>query len=1116
MLIGYKAVAEDLDGIIRGGLLRQNQHFSMQDYFREVKDSGDFVEEVQSSSALWNKVCGMWAGAVTGTAAGAGAYALSNVVMGTSGSLAMGVLVGTAFGSASANMYREKKGIGEQENAKLTQKHFDEAMLQTFGKDFIQTPELQELSQRIERLMHFRTCLLENRNKMRTHYLRRTGLDQCKPKLTKNQINQAIEVFFAKSIIDAINESIVMIYELNQENIDQDGVKKSLFRRAHDALFGEPPTVEDQHRFTELMVNGLVENIIGFCIHKIEEKGFLARNPKIASAFGGLIFGLFTAFAALAVCATYLVVPEVMLTTAVIAFVVPAIPGTFLTFHFKNLFGKYSLAHSGDHNRGLQDITVQMLIHEKNRMEQSIAKKKSTTLEDVNELAKFAEHKEEYKADDTFSSFANKIISTFQRKSSYGMGTTDGWFRQLNQRFRTSRLVQNGLQTELKSIEEQATKQISQLQASLLTGHLLKTGHLPDETKNYKPLFDYVKQTKEFLEKWRNNTMIAKFRLKEMLREEVLQIVAVAGIHDANNDAALINIPPFLKDFYTKDLGGAEDDLRTVRAMAKIELLLPQAQRLKGKLETFPLTVLAGSDVYRPKLGLGKIPKGLFLARGTNPDTIIGETNVAEILENSYQFLLSLDKDDEEKLERPVFKGEGSEYTHTKLFTLYKTLFFKKLAELVDPTLPGFKAGVSHQVIRFIQKKWHMKLEDVEEMLLQIQHQEFITEESKKYSLIEIDHQLDPTTEFGLKQLRIAVNDCLPAYVLFGEELFLVDEAKNPHHMLHITPEKVDVFRYVFRSLENNSALNKVQRYAKLSTVLQLEVLIDKRHDSAVTDALRVNLAFGLPKMTPEQTLKQVIGDAFYIDTDTQQEKFIFLVNRLSLQNLYESESEFYGTSTIQYIQETERFIDKIIANIAAFKDTDAPEIYIQNLKKSIQDLITDRIDKQDPRAEENAVQLNNPLALAKSALQLHLTNLDFYAAKIAIAKLQEPTIHNPIPEARNFLSFFRSLAPAAPRQPAPSLSEKEKVLQSLSKALDQNKEVLETWKNKQPCDKAVKTVTLDGEKTIPVQGLLGSARPMAVGAVLGKRPGVLYAPRPTLQAAAMPAEAAYELKSCS
>lgn len=1059
--------ATRIEGIIRGGLLRQDQNYSMHHYFKEKRNTQGFIESAKASSTLWNRICGVWAGAVSGAAAGAGTYALANMVLPDSASAALGVLVGGAFGSATTAFWNEKKGIDEDANAKITVETFEAAMEETFGKNLMKVPELKDLSDTIQKLMHLRTCLLRNTNNMRTEYLRMSQLDQCKPALTKAEIDKAIHAFFANSLIDEVNKSVVTIYELNQEEIEKEG-KKSIFTKAFRALFpGHEPSVEDKHRFTELMVESLVTNIISFCENKMKEKGFLGRNPKTASAIAGLIFGLTTAMAAVGVCVA-LTTPFGwgMLAIAAVAFAVTAIPGSLLTYKFRNFFGKYSLAHSVEENEGLKKST-KFLNDELVRMKVSVANKKATTQTNVDQLKKMAENKEDN--DGVFSTLVKNIKKVFANEGTYAVGTTDGWFRQLNMRFRTSKLIQDGLQPHLRVLEEQATKQISELQECLLTGHLRAN------RVEYKKLFDFVNQTRAFMEKWRNGGTIAEFRLKEMIREEVLQIVAVAGIRDANNDQAPIEIPPFLKDFYTKDLGGSQDDLRMVRAMAKIEMLLPLAARLELALKDFSLTLLCGSNLYREKLSLGPISKGLILGPHVPAaNKKISEANIGEFLENSYQFLLTLDKDPEDPQEVPDF---AREYTHTKLFTLYKTLWMKQLAELVDHTRPGFDAGISHQVMLFIEKKWNMKPEDVEEMFLQIEHQEFITEASKTYSLIRVDQ--DPTTEDGLDHLRKAVNGAEPAYVLYKNKIYYLDENQNVTLKLKAVPETKeqdpDVLTHIF-----TNPVNVVQLNVDLATVLDIESLIGKAHDSAVTDAIRVNLAFGFSKVTPEQMIRQVVGEAFYKREGI--DKQIFLVDRRSLQMLYQSKSSEYATMTKDMIKDTEDFIEEIIRNVGSFKDTNAPEIYIDNVGAAVRKLLKEKID---PLLDKHSEPV---LVEAKAALVLHLANLDLYATQIAIAKLSEEQPKPvPVAESRGFCGFFRRKKSATASEPKP-LSAKEQVLGKIYLALEQGRHAAQHVKKEEKAP----SVELDESTVIKVVGLKG-IEPKTLREILGDRPQVRY-----------------------
>lgn len=1105
MFIEAMPLLPELELIVRGGL-KQNQRYGMKEDFDTQRNLPDFEEEVNSNVTLWNQICSRFASTSTGVVAGAAAYAVSNTVMDGAASLVMGALVGSAFASASHSMW-ESKFKGDKAQIEANKKLFEAELKNSVGEDLINCPELKDLSINIEKLMHYRDSLLNKKSSRRRNYLLVSGLDSVNPPLTDLQIDRAIHAFFATELVAMINDAVTAMYELNDEAINDESRMSIITKKLRALVPGMEPTSLDKYRFTEFMVQHVVESIKNRLINKTEEMGYWGNNPKMASAVAGLIGGLMTALAIVSIiAATATPFGWGMVALVAVGFVLTAIPSGYFTNRYKTLWGKYNLSHSKVDNAGVKE-TIKMLDDEHKRMVRGTTLKKVTSEKNVEQLAGMAANSAnpEQKAEVGFFNLIKRVFGI--EADTYAMCTTDGWFRQLSLRIRSSKLILADLQNELQTLEEQSTKQVSRLQASLLTGHL-RENH-----RNHKPILEYVKRTQDFLENKKHQKLIADFRIKEMIREEILQVVAVAGIHggDVDQDNALVKIPQELKDFYTGPLlGGALDDFRMARATAKLENVLQLADGLERELMNSPYVVLAGSNLYRESVGFRRIHNGLYITRKEDIAEKITPATITKYLENSYQFLLSLDRKEAEPYKAPLFRDE---YVHSKQYTLYKTMLMKQLAELVDPNYPGFDPLVSHEVMCFVENRWQLKSADVEEMFLQVQHQEFVTEAHKSYSLITINEDpINSANDKVIDRIKSQLQEHYPAYILFADKVYLLEKNKQIQCIFNAQEQQAGEVQEQKHGDSPQIKLEKI--FPKLPfqpdfdvnirTALDIEAIMQRSHTTPIAAAIRVDLAFGLPKMTPEKTIMQVVAASLGLHKDEEDglykdkagiEKRIFALNIKSASRLNPMNAVAnYAGDVRDFIYQTEAFLEEILKKIAVLKDTDAPEIYL----KAVQDEVAKVIENIDA---ENVRAANPWLADAKRALELHLNNLEMYGLMIKVAKLVEDRpvpVATPVDPGKRTFNFFH-FRKAKPVEVAAALSPKEEVLAALSQGL--------TKDERKP---APAQVNLVGTQVITVTDVMG-VKNQSVAAILGNHRRLNYVaavPQAAANDAAEPAPA--------
>ena len=219
--------------------------------------------------------------------------------------------------------------------------------------------------------------------------------------------------------------------------------------------------------------------------------------------------------------------------------------------------------------------------------------------------------------------------------------------------------------------------------------------------EEHKKIIKFIEKTKSYLLNKENANFIKKFEIINKIREQILSITS------AIPNSITSDIPKELIDFYTAPISqgglqGVAQDLNNARLISPnvicgitysepYKLLLTTAQKLNYAISRDPNKnfILHGDTQYRKMLGLNIDPNSFTL------ENKITSQNIGIFLENSFEFLYSLDKSQD--INKPL--------ENSYEFILYRMLLLKQLSVITNPNNLCFEKSIKQEVLEFIQDK---------------------------------------------------------------------------------------------------------------------------------------------------------------------------------------------------------------------------------------------------------------------------------------------------------------------------------------------------------------------------------------------------------------------------
>lgn len=533
------------------------------------------------------------------------------------------------------------------------------------------------LAGNIVKLFHLREGLLLGLENSLTHTSMRAEFAKTLPqgsKIDDEALNIAIEVYFLQQLNEVFNDAFKDIYKIKEQEIQQE-MNQYKIVSWFKSCFEDP--AKRQEFTQQLQIEFMTQSML-FLQHQMNEPGFLAAYPAFTASVGGLI----AATVVLGVAAAVVGGPITLgiLSIALVAAAVTAVASYFAVTRIDSLYYKRDAK-----NRQSIEETIDIVEHEIERLEQVIQKVKETTQEDLAQLGSYQE--------DSFLESVRTIVGNLPglaAKPNYAaVGSSDSWYREQASRYRHSKQSEIDLAENHRRIIGKAMDQTELMQDSLLGSG--------DELRGF------ISDTTAYLSAEENKDFIKRFELKAKIRQQVLEIVAIVP-------PSLGALPPYLVEFYTKQLSGNAQDLELARTLAPVvkkdirqndenhplKVVLQAAYDFNAELiDRGNPRILTGDPTYRAILGL-KVD-----SEEDRIENKIDGGNVQDYLDSSYEFLLSLLKHDKKAtLETP--------YQFSEAFIVYRTLLIKQLASLADPNNQHVKKGVRSAVEKFVKEKLHL------------------------------------------------------------------------------------------------------------------------------------------------------------------------------------------------------------------------------------------------------------------------------------------------------------------------------------------------------------------------------------------------------------------------
>jgi len=550
-----------------------------------------------------------------------------------------------------------------------------------------------ELSEGLVKLFHFRECLLLNLKDNRGAYIR----DEFKKKYAPDNepvdeaaLNIAIELYFLQQLNILFNESFKKIYEIQEQEIG-DEIQQNAFLTWLKSYFEKEG---EREKFTQQMQIEFMNQCLDYLEKEMMEPGFLAQYPYASMAVSGLIASLVV----LALSAAIIGGPITM-GIASIALVMGCISAATMYWALNNVDTVQYKRNKG--NRESIAQTINDVTKESQRLGRLIQNVTETTAEDIKLLAK-------YRDDEGGTRGFLAYFNLFHQQKTVALGASTAWVREYAARYRHSKAIEIDLSVQQRGIIDRGHIQTEEMQ-HLLLQYMSSKQHIPAALKKF------IDDTTEYLNDPIHRLFITRFELIEKIKQQVLDIVAVAP-RDSEWELPNERLPVELVNFYTQPvsaggLGGVAADLVMARSLAPVvaanvaldedhpySRLLVTAQRMNYALSQDKSRefILLGDSSYRRMLGLRTE------SLSERVDNKIDSGNIQRYLTDSFDFLYSLNKsiaieDAQTYLDTP--------FANSKEFMLYRTLLIKQLAILADPTNTRVEESVRKDIEKFAREK---------------------------------------------------------------------------------------------------------------------------------------------------------------------------------------------------------------------------------------------------------------------------------------------------------------------------------------------------------------------------------------------------------------------------
>lgn len=655
-----------------------------------------FNEQIRSPSLLEKMKYGALA-VLSGAAVGVASNTVANQVPAFAGAptgvqSTLAILLGSAV-TTGVYKYLVSTAEGEAVQSK-------EQLQIALEQEGLTNSLFKELSEDIAKLFYIRDALVLGApdrlgKNLRDSFIKSNSLTE----FSAHDINQAIETFFLMELSDTLNKSFDKIEQLKQAEIE-DRQQWSEAKKFFYSLIEDP---KKRSIFIQQMQITFMKKTAELLAAQIALKETDKYTVGIIGLMGGLITGAITAG---------LIIPFSGVTaTAIGVSILATAIGTAVTTLTTYYFAEH-IEYLQKPKRSLEDIERLENSYEKieqqiNSLKNRIQKVKETTEQDLKSVNMF--RREAEAADGMISKLWRYFTSQKSQQMKPAIGSANAWLREHAARYRQSFLVEVDLKAQHKQLFEMAEQQTQSIIKAIKDRGA--NGQIKQES--IQIIIKFISDTTAYFSNEANQEFISNFNLKEKIKDQILDIVSALGAKD--------NYPDELKHFYINELGGSEFQLKQAKLIAQqddisclpleghpLYNLRKVSDTLQTKLKAASKPILFGDRTYHK-----------FMAYNNIANESININNIDDLLENSFQFLLSLNY-----YQTSGFNKEN--FYQQSVCTLYRTLLYKQLADLSDPNNHDVSPKIKQKIIEFISQRTNKTQQAIKDEFNNIQCQKFL------------------------------------------------------------------------------------------------------------------------------------------------------------------------------------------------------------------------------------------------------------------------------------------------------------------------------------------------------------------------------------------------------
>ena len=513
-----------------------------------------------------------------------------------------------------------------------------------------------ELSSQLVQLFHYRECLLLGLKTTDGVNMREAFLRHYYPLVHENDIkddvNLAIEVYFQQQLNHLFTHAFEEIYNQHTRELDEEHAQpvinwfKKNFR-----------STNQRERFTQKIQIKYISECIRFLEKEMAEPSFFGKYTWLCDIISGFISAAF-------VLAVFAIMNTAIQTLGLIGIVVATAALAALATH--------GLIHSTDKlfykrdaaNRQAIHTTIKSITKEHQRLTQLVQHVVFTSKKEIRQLHQF------YRDDHPFLGFG--------KRNHIFAGSLRSWVRELSARYRDSEAIDIDLSKEIKHVMMESTKQHAHL-----IQLIKKNIHQGHSNHDQEKLAKYINETKAYLMHPEHLEFIRSFKLREKIKEQILEIIGQLEPEEA------ANLPQVISDFYLLPvrkggLSGLASDLSQCHHLARIlgnetapsphpyEHLLNTAFYLSHRLNASVESeyILRGDDSYRKILGL-------FTDDAEEIEQKLSASTIERYLHASFSFLCLLN-------DYRNHRSWDAPFENNDAYLIYRMLLVKQLAHLAD------------------------------------------------------------------------------------------------------------------------------------------------------------------------------------------------------------------------------------------------------------------------------------------------------------------------------------------------------------------------------------------------------------------------------------------------